>query len=396
MAVKDIVQIPDFAKSMYSQGVEPDITNLPETGFKAGDVISSGQVNTFIRMFNEGLKGLLSAFYKESSNQTDILNRELTAEKIQGYLLKGLKGIISDEILDLQNKITALQNKNSELETKYNELKAEIDEINGTLLDNNLFSSYSDDNAVYEYVKDKGWIITKIKSVNFFIITGTVYKLPESVSMYGRSVPIKGVITSIDDEPISIPDASGLVIPSTYSVKSILYITEGFKGIVYQPLWVDNTDYGTGTGVTVNSFPYVAVCRTYNSMLQQYIPNFNLPYKKIVYTNTYTTDTKNTIIIGASFSTNINIQLPKYLSVEEGDSVNNSYEIIVPSTSSSSSSSGTISIPKEIHMVNISGGSGGNFIDIKFNSDATSKPSLWVVPSGINMTWGVPLTNLPS
>lgn len=390
MAVKDIVQIPDFAKSMYSQGVEPDITNLPETGFKAGDVISSGQVNTFIRMFNEGLKGLLSAFYKESSNQTDILNRELTAEKIQGYLLKGLKGIISDEILDLQNKITALQNKNSELETKYNELKAEIDEINGTLVDNNLFSSYSDDNAVYEYVKDKGWIITKIKSVNFFIITGTVYKLPESVSMYGRSVPIKGVITSINDELISIPDASGLVIPSTYSVESRLYITEGFKGIVYQPLWVDNSN--DGAGVRVNSFPYVAVCRTYNYTLQEYIPNFNLPYKKIVYTNTYTTNTENTIIIGVSFFTDINIQLPKYLSVEEGDSINNSYEIICSSTPSLSSS-GTISIPKEIHMVNISE---GNFTNIKFNSDATSKPSLWAVPSDINMTWGVPLTNLPS
>lgn len=390
MAVKDIVQIPDFAKSMYSQGVEPDITNLPETGFKAGDVISSGQVNTFIRMFNEGLKGLLSAFYKESSNQTDILNRELTAEKIQGYLLKGLKGIISDEILDLQNKITALQNKNSELETKYNELKAEIDEINGTLVDNNLFSSYSDDNAVYEYVKDKGWIITKIKSVNFFIITGTVYKLPESVSMYGRSVPIKGVITSINDEPISIPDASGLVIPSTYSVESRLYITEGFKGIVYQPLWVDNSN--DGASVKVNSFPYVALCRTYNSTLQEYIPNFNLPYKKIVYTNTYTTNTENTIIMEIYYLTGINIQLPKYLSVEEGDSINNSYEIIGPSTYDPSSS-GTISIPKEIHMVNISG---GNFTNIKFNSDATSKPSLWTVPSGINMTWGVPLTNLPS
>lgn len=390
MAVKDIVQIPDFAKSMYSQGVEPDITNLPETGFKAGDVISSGQVNTFIRMFNEGLKGLLSAFYKESSNQTDILNRELTAEKIQGYLLKGLKGIISDEILDLQNKITALQNKNSELETKYNELKAEIDEINGTLVDNNLLSSYSDDNAVYEYVKDKGWIITKIKSVNFFIITGTVYKLPESVSMYGRSVPIKGVITSIDDEPISIPDASGLVIPSTYSVESRLYITEGFKGIVYQPLWVDNSK--DSDGVKVNYFPYVALCRTYNSMLQKYLPKSNLPYKKIVYTNTYTTNTENTILMGVSFFTDINIQLPKYLSVEEGDSVNNSYGIIDSSTSSSSFSV-TISIPKEIHMVYISG---GNFTNIKFNSDATSKPSLWTVPSGINMTWGVPLTNLPS
>lgn len=112
-------KLPEFATKPQDNTFDEEIidksSELEETGFVPNTIIRSSQMNTYMKMMIESLRGIVDGLYRQASAQGEI-KANSTAQDWQNYIQKGLTDLITktkvnnaihaDEAIKLQNSRT--------------------------------------------------------------------------------------------------------------------------------------------------------------------------------------------------------------------------------------------------------------------------------------------------
>lgn len=116
MATATTNKLPEFATKPQDNTFDTEIINksseLEDTGFVPNTTIRSSQMNTYMKMMIESLRGIIDGLYRQAANQGQI-KANSTAQDWQNYIQKGL----DDLIINTKVNVSALSEEALKLQT---------------------------------------------------------------------------------------------------------------------------------------------------------------------------------------------------------------------------------------------------------------------------------------
>lgn len=98
MATATTNKLPEFATDPQDNTFDEEIidksSELEDTGFVPNTTIRSSQMNTYMKMMIESLRGIVDGLYRQAAAQGEI-KANSTAQEWQDYIQKGLNDLIT-------------------------------------------------------------------------------------------------------------------------------------------------------------------------------------------------------------------------------------------------------------------------------------------------------------
>lgn len=100
MATATTNKLPNFGENAtLDSSIVNDTSELKETGFQPNTTIQSSQMNTYVKIAINALRGIVDTLYRNAIEQGEI-NANSTAEAWQTYLTEGLNDLITKTKVD--------------------------------------------------------------------------------------------------------------------------------------------------------------------------------------------------------------------------------------------------------------------------------------------------------